>query len=401
MNKNISRIVLAVTGGAMITMGGAGLAQAAGSDDNPAITQHATYSGTPHSTVDARKQADEEGSTEGQDTPTESQDTPSASEGGSDAPGKDDQGKDKEQGKDEQGKDNQDANKQSGKIPNWAIQKVELNFLDGKGDVEKANVTVDDIKNLSVPTTVQGMYNLKIPDSAKVGDTLDIKFYNGAGGDWKQNLRPITVGGEEVAKIESEDGQNYKIRLTKDVCGLEMGFSLVSNINGESDEKNNFDYTKATEAPADAQWTTPECSDSEVTVTETAPRPIPIPVPQTSTPTPNPAPAPAPAPQTEDDNKEEDKGGKTQQGSTGGQTSTGGLQGYTPAGSPVRDHDSQTVVSGGGFTDDSKLNNPKWNRIGGGESISAQDDKKKGPEVNTGGEAEASSFFGKLAHLFA
>ena len=83
-------------------------------------------------------------------------------------------------------------------------------------------------------------------------------------------------------------------------------------------------------------------------------------------------------------------------------TPDGTTAGNTAGGPSAHSHDSQTVVSGGGFTDDSKQHNPKWNRSDGGESISVDDDENaEGPEVNTGGEVQSQSFFTKVLNVFA
>lgn len=380
MNKNISRISMTFAGGAMIAAGGAGIAQAASTpgDDKPLITQEATISGTPHKVVDAKKQADESSEETTEDGNKEEK--PSSDAATEEKPTED--------GGDKNKKD--DSKQESGKIPGWAIQSATINILKGEETV-KEDASTEDVKAIKGGSvTVQGIYKLKIPDSAKVGDVLDIHFFNGEKGDWKQNLRPIEVNGEQVAVVESDNGQDYRVKITKDVCSLEVSFSLVSNIDGETDEKNQFDYTRATKAPKDAQWSSPQCQDSEVTVTKTKHRPFPVPIPQTSQ-APKPSASNTPAtPQTQDTN---DDAGYVDNGPA--------LTPFTPvtAGPAVKNHDHQTVISGGGFTDDSKARNPQWNRLGGGESISAEDDKK-GPEVKTGGAGESHSFFAKIAQIF-
>lgn len=379
MNKNISRIALAFAGTAMVTLGSVGVASAQVSSTpsvedttTPSITQTATSSQT--STSSSVETTVEKAS--GEDT------TPATVQADS-----------------------------NGKLPDYVIQDVKLDILDNDGKEAKKDVSVDDIKNTPTDSfTVRGNYKLKIPGTAKKGDKITIKFFNGEGGkNWKDNTRKIKVDGEPYLDITSKDGQTYTVELLKEACGLEAEFSLTSNLNGSSGESQKFDYTKATKAPKDVDWDGEKCSDSVETETTTS-----------SPSSDNPKPS-------DDSNDNKDTSSDTEPkdditpgsdipgqpgtpgtpGTPGFNPSDGaassGVEGNTPGGSssPSHSHDSQTVVSGGGFTDDSKQHNPKWNRSGGGESISVDDEDIEGPEVNTGGEVQSHSFFAKVFNIFA
>lgn len=413
MNKNISRIALAFAGTAMVTLGSAGVAGAQESSipsaenaTTPSVTQTATLSKT--STSPSVETTVENAS--GEDT------TPATVQADS-----------------------------NGKLPDYAIQDVTLDILDNDGKDAKKDVSVDDVKKIPTDSfTVRGNYKLKIPGTAKKGDKITIKFFNGEGGkNWKDNTRKIKVDGKPYLDITSKDGQTYTVELLEEACGLQAEFSLVSNLNGKNGESQKFDYTKATEAPKDVDWDGEKCSDTVETVTEspTADKPKPSnsnddkgdKEPTTKTyPTKT---APTKTAPTRTAPVETSSPGAGQPGqpgtnpSSGGDTSSvddegvfpedtdssgeatimtpdgtdGTTAGNTAGGSSAHSHDSQTVVSGGGFTDDSKQNNPKWNRSDGGESISVDDDDMdaEGPEVNTGGEVQSQSFFTKVLNVFA
>lgn len=373
MNKNISRIALAFAGTAMVTLGSVGVASAQVSSTpsvedttTPSATQTATLDTTP--TSSSVKTTVEKASGEDTDPATVQADT-------------------------------------SGKLPDYVIQDVTLDILDNDGKEAKTDVSVDDIKNTPTDSfTVRGNYKLKIPGDAKKGDKITIKFFNGEGGkNWKDNTRKINVEGKPYLNITSEDGQTYTVELLEEACGLEAEFSLTSNLNGSSGESQKFDYTKATEAPKDVDWDGEKCSDSVET--------------ETVTDSPS-SDNPKPSDDSNDnkDNKDTSSDVEPEDDSTSGSGNpgqpgtnpsegvvSGGTEGNTPGGSssPSHSHDSQTVVSGGGFTDDSKQHNPKWNRSSGGESISVDDEDVEGPEVNTGGEVNPQSFFAKVLNVFA
>lgn len=371
MNKNISRIALAFAGTAMVTLGSAGVAGAQVSSTpnvedttTPSVTQTATSSQTSiSSSVETTVEK-----ASGEDT------TPATVQA--------------------------DRN---GKLPDYVIQDVTLDILDNDGKEAKKDVSVDDIKNTPTDSfTVRGNYKLKIPGTAKKGDKITIKFFNGEGGkNWEDNTRKIKVDGEPYLDITSKDGQTYTVELLKEACGLEAEFSLTSNLNGSSGESQKFDYTKATEAPKDVDWDGEKCSDTVDTVTESPSDDKPQPSDDkndnsTSTKTtkvepttPDPGAGQPGTPGTDPSNGENTSGNAPTTGNTPGGSS-----------SPSHSHDSQTVVSGGGFTDDSKQHNPKWNRSSGGESISVDDEDIEGPEVNTGGEVNPQSFFAKVLNVF-
>lgn len=413
MNKNVSRIAAVFGTTAMLALGTAGIAGAQdaltatttapiaeptsvsvstdASTDPLAPTDHGSIKGTPKNLVDAEEQADEGGK----------------------------------------------------KLPGYVITDVKLTLLDGKANVLAENLTLDQIKQkLSGKDsyTIQGYYKIKIPDPAKAGDYFDIKFANGAGGtNWKQNIRQVpTSASEKFADISSKDGQTYRVKLIKDACGMEFGFTLNSNINPRKPEEiNNFDYTKAEKAPENFDWGHPSCRDATVTATATAPTSTaptvtgPMVTGPTVTKT---APMVTGAPIIEDE--DDDSGSGSTSGGRGGRGGAGGSgttsggsnsgsgngSGSNNSGTPVimtpgsgsntgtgaSSSDSQTVVSGGGFTDNSKSHIPSWIRSDGGESISVEDDpsvtgeddEAVGPEVKTGGAAENASFFAKVANLF-
>lgn len=371
MNKNISRIALAFAGTAMVTLGSVGVAgaqeTATPSTSNttaPSITQSATVSHTPASpSVETTTEK-----ASGEDT------VPAAVQADS-----------------------------NGKLPDYAIQDVTLDILDNDGKAAKKDVSVEDIRNTPTDSfTVRGNYKLKIPGTAKKGDKLTIEFFNGEGGkNWKDNTREIEVDGEPYLDITSKDGKTYTVELLKEACGLEADFSLVSNLNGANGESQKFDYTKATKAPKDVDWEGDKCSDTVDTVTESPSDDKPQPSDDkddnsTSTKTtkvepttPDPGAGQPGTPGTDPSNGENTSGNAPTTGNASG-------------GAPAHSHDSQTVVSGGGFTDDSKQHNPKWNRSDGGESISVDDDTDaEGPEVNTGGNVQSHSFFAKVFNIFA
>lgn len=392
MNKNVSQIAAVFGTTAMLAIGTAGIAGAQDaltatttapiaeptsvsvstdtSTDPLAPTDHGSIKGTPKNLVDAEMQADEGGK----------------------------------------------------KLPGYVITDVKLTLLDGKANVLAENVTLEQIKKLSGKDsyTIQGYYKIKIPDPAKAGDYFDIKFANGAGGtNWDQNIRQVpTSASEKFADISSSDGQTYRVKLIKDACGMEFGFTLNSNINPRKPEEiNNFDYTKAEKAPENFDWGHPSCRDATVTATTTAPTST---APTVTGPTvTKTAPMVTGSPIIEDD--DDDSGSGSTSGGRGGRGGAGG-SGTTSGGSNsgsgngsgsntgtgASSSDSQTVVSGGGFTDNSKSRIPSWIRSNGGESISVEDnpsvtgkdDEAVGPEVKTGGAAENASFFAKVANLF-
>lgn len=376
MNKNISRIALAFAGTAMVTLGSVGVAGAQESSTpsvedttTPSATQTATLSKTP--TSPSVETTVEKAS--GEDT------TPATVQADS-----------------------------NGKLPDYSIQNVTLDILDNDGKAAKKDVSVEDIKNTPTDSfTVRGNYKLKIPGTAKKGDKLTIEFFNGEGGkNWeKNNVRPIPIeeGGEPYLDITSKDGQTYTVELLKEACGsiIETEFSLTSNLNGSNGESQKFDYTKATQAPKDVDWYGEKCSDTVDTVTESPSDDKPQPSDDkddnsTSTKTtkvepttPDPGAGQPGTPGTDPSNGENTSGNAPATGNASG-------------GAPAHSHDSQTVVSGGGFTDDSKQHNPKWNRSDGGESISVDDDADaEGPEVNTGGNVQSHSFLDKVFNIFA
>ena len=399
MNKNISRIALAFAGTAMVTLGSAGVAGAQDSSapsvedtTDPSVTQTATLSKTP--TSPSVENTVENAS--GEDT------TPATVQADS-----------------------------NGKLPDYAIQDVTLDIIDNNGDVAKENISVDEVRKIPTDSfTVRGNYKLKIPGDAKKGDKITIKFFNGEGGkNWKDNTRKIEVDGKPYLDITSKDGQTYTVELLEEACGLQAEFSLVSNLNGKNGESQKFDYTKATEAPKDVDWDGEKCSDTVETVTEspTADNPKPsdgnddksdkkpttktaptrtAPV-ETSSPGAGQPGQPGTNPSSgEDTSSVDDEDVSPEDTDSSGEatimTPDGAAAGNTAGGSSAHSHDSQTVVSGGGFTDDSKQHNPKWNRSDGGESISVDDDMDaEGPEVNTGGEVQSQSFFTKVLNVFA
>lgn len=411
MNKNISRIALAFAGTAMVTLGSAGVAGAQESSipsaenaTTPSVTQTATLSKTPTSpSVETTVE-----NASGEDT------TPATVQADS-----------------------------NGKLPDYAIQDVTLDILDNDGKDAKKDVSVDEVKKIPTDSfTVRGNYKLKIPGDAKKGDKITIKFFNGEGGkNWKDNTRKIEVDGKPYLDITSKDGQTYTVELLEEACGLEAEFSLVSNLNGKNGESQKFDYTKATEAPKDVDWDGEKCSDTVETVTEspTADNPKPsdgnddkgdkkpttktaptkteptrtAPV-ETSSPGAGQPGQPGTNPSSGEDTSSVDDEGISSEdtdspedtdssGEATIMTPDGTTAGNTAGGSSAHSHDSQTVVSGGGFTDDSKQHNPKWNRSDGGESISVDDNDMdaEGPEVNTGGEVQSQSFFTKVLNVFA
>lgn len=370
MNKNISRIALAFAGTAMVTLGSVGVANAQVSSTpsvedttTPSATQTATLDTTP--TSSSVKTTVEKASGEDTDPATVQADT-------------------------------------SGKLPDYVIQDVTLDILDNNGKEAKTDVSVDDIKNTPTDSfTVRGNYKLKIPGDAKKGDKITIKFFNGEGGkNWKDNTRKINVEGKPYLNITSEDGQTYTVELLEEACGLEAEFSLTSNLNGSSGESQKFDYTKATEAPKDVDWDGEKCSDSVETETATS-----------SPSSDNPKPSDDSNDSKDSSSDIEPEDDSTSGSGNPGQPGTNPSEGVVPGGtegnasggssSPSHSHDSQTVVSGGGFTDDSKQHNPKWNRSSGGESISVDDEDVEGPDVNTGGEVNPQSFFNKVLNVFA
>lgn len=375
MNKNISRIALAFAGTAMVTLGSAGVAGAQVSSTpsvedttTPSVTQTAT---SPQTSISSSVETTVEKAS-GEDT------TPATVQADT-----------------------------SGKLPDYVIQDVTLDILDNDGKEAKTDVSADDIKNTPTDSfTVRGNYKLKIPGTAKKGDKITIKFFNGEGGkNWEDNTRKIKVDGEPYLDITSKDGQTYTVELLKEACGLEAEFSLTSNLNGSGGESQKFDYTKATEAPKDVDWDGEKCSDSVETETVTD-----------SPSSDNPKPSDDSNDTKDTSSSIEPEDDTTSGSGNPGQPGTPGTnpsddvvsdgtrtEGNAPGGSssPSHIHDSQTVVSGGGFTDDSKQHNPKWNRSSGGESISVDDEDVEGPDVNTGGEVNPQSFFNKVLNVFA
>lgn len=286
-------------------------------------------------------------------------------------------------------------------LPPYVIQDVTLSILNGN-KVEQENATIDDVKKISNALTVQGNYKVKIPDSAKAGDYFTVEFYNGPDSNWQKNVRNIAPEGEDedIVSIESEDGTTYKVELLKEACGVEFSFTLNSEIDGQSEDPNNFTYTDATPAPEGFEWTSAECSDSSSENVE--PQPSDTSSPSTSSPIIT-STAPEPG------NTSGTAGEPGEPGEPGGSGSAGGTgnadSASTDAGAadsapvaPVTSRDSQTVVSGGGFTDDAAMKKPQWTRSDGGESISVEDDEATGPEVNTGGRVDGLSFFEKVVN---
>lgn len=388
MNNNISRITLACAGSVALTLGSVSMAVAQESSPSsekgttPPVTQTATISGSPETTSEsiAPEPTDEDNDSV---APEPDNETTAAAE----------------KNIKQEAKNNSDPQK-DGKLPDYSIQSVTLDILDNSGKEAKKDASVEEIKKTPAESfTVRGNYKMKIPGDAKKGDKITIKFFNGKGGkNWKDNTRQIKVNGEPYLDITSEDGQTYTVELLKEACGLEASFSLTSNLNGTSGESQKFDYTKETKAPDDVDWEGKKCSSG-----------------------------------SEKPSKDKDKDDKSDSSSStstttskkpSGEDISSGLKDISkilsmnsgagdnsdaPAGdtapgeeggAPASDHDSQTVVSGGGFTDDSKAHNPKWNKSDGGESISVSDNPN-GPEVNTGGEIQSQSFFDKIVGLFS
>lgn len=352
MNKNVSRIAAAFGATAMVALGTAGFAGAqdatstAPTSDTTAVDT--TSSSTPTTTQDETPKT----------TPSTTKDNPATAEG---------------------------------KLPAFSITEVRLEMLDTNGKVINDNATVKDIKEFSGDSaTVMGHYSMRIPASAKTGDTLEITFFNGENGDWKQNLRNIKDdSGKDIATVKSEDGQTYTIELLNKPCGTTatLGFTLASNINGAEAEGEQFEYTKATPAPEGYDWEDADCPADTETKTVT-------PRPSTST-----SPTTTNAPIVDDNNDAAGAGTPGEPGGLGGEGTPGAMMTPVPGTGTGAVSDSQTVVSGGGFTDSSDAHIPKWNKSPGGESISVDDDTA-GPEVNTGGAVENASFFAKVVNLF-
>lgn len=282
--------------------------------------------------------------------------------------------------------------------------------LDANNKLVIGDETTADAVNAADSGLFVSVFKFTFPDSAKVGDTYTVKDVPLQ--DIPTNMEvgvPEQMDGFTATLSAPVDGKSNLTITVSDKMENGSAFEgqcnrtaeFVIGYRAQAGNDGSFAIPTATPGPESFYKDNPEVCGPITTTDPTTSSPT------TSSPTSDPSTTSDPSstdtsdPSDTDtsDTSEPSSTDDTDSDNTDDTDSTDTTTTSSPNGSSMTPTPKPTVPGGATFVDNSEQHIPSWEKVEGGESISAEDNEQ-GAEVNTGGHVEDKNFFQKLVSVF-